>query len=49
MPVKPDPEGATVIERVKNRDPTKVDHVSKVLQQVSPIVEIRDELKKIRA
>ena len=48
QPKQPDPENATVIERVKNRDPSKVDHVSQELQKVSPIVEIRDELKKLR-
>lgn len=47
QPQKPDPENATVIERVKNRDPSKVDEVNKKLQQVSPIVEIRDEIKKL--
>ena len=46
-PANPDPENATVLEWVKNRDPTKVEHVSKELQKVSPIVEIRDELKKL--
>ena len=47
QPQKPDPENATVIERVKNWDPSKVDEVNKKLQQVSPIVEIRDEIKKL--
>lgn len=47
QPKQPDPENATVIERVKNWDPSKVDEVNKKLQQVSPIVEIRDEIKKL--
>ena len=49
QPQKPDPENATVIERVKNWDPSKVDEVNKKLQQVSPIVEIRDEIKKLKS